>query len=133
MASLSREAREQAVVDAVLAGNVPAWSRSLLPIEVEIDAYENIHRSTVFVLQDYLAIGSDTDAVRMPMTPASAAQLCQHLNCSLPTTKLVDDIFDAAEIRLTPQPLKQDRDVVVSFLKHQQIIEQQLVAKPEIV
>ena len=80
-------------------------------------------------LQDYLAIGADDDAVRMPMTPATAWKLCAQLNCSLPTAKLCDEIFAAAQIRLTPQPMTKDRDQVKTFLEHHQLIEKQLRGK----
>ena len=129
VASLDRAAREEAVFAAIRAGNVPAWSRQLIPIKIESTSDSNQQPTLLYVLQDYLAIGADDDAVRMPMTPATAWKLCEQLNCSLPTAKLCDEIFSAAQIRLTPQPMTKDRDQVPTFLEHHQLIEKQLRGK----
>ena len=129
VASLDRTAREEAVFAAISTGNVPSWSRQLIPITVEAAPAGTEQPTRVYVLQDYLAIGADDDAVRMPMTPATAWKLCEQLNCSLPTARLCDEIFAAAQIRLTPQPMTKDRDQVQTFLGHHQLIEKQLRGK----
>lgn len=129
VAGLDRTAREQAVFEAVSAGNVPSWSRQLIPIKIETAGDASPPPTPIYVLQDYLAIGSDDDAVRMPMTPATAWKLCEQLNCSLPTARLCDEIFSAAQIRLMPKPMTKDRDQVETFLEHHQLIEKQLRGK----
>ncbi|MFH0991594.1 MAG: hypothetical protein V1799_16430 [bacterium] len=40
-----------------------------------------------------------------PMTPLLAQRLCAALHCSLPTKKMVDDIYRAAPVKLAPQPI----------------------------
>lgn len=129
IAKLDRQAREQAIATAVLSGNVPNWSRTFIPIEVLDSTAGNPRSIQLHVLQDYLAIGADDDAVRMPMTPATAWQICEQLDCSLPTAKLCDALFAAAHIRLTPHPMRQDRDQVLTFLEHDRLIEKQLLGK----
>lgn len=137
VSKLDRAAREQAVTQAILSGNVPTWSRQLIPIEIlspiKSDSLDNTSQPskdspsiTLHVLQDYIAIGADDDAVRMPMTPRSAWQLCDQLDCSLPTARLCDAIFSAADVRLTPQPMQKDRDQVLTILEHDKLIEKQL-------
>ena len=147
MASLERTEREQAILTAIREGNLPTWSRRLLPIEItvradngksdskpaakpgaELDAKSEV-RLRLTVQQDYLAIGSDEDAVRIPMTPATAWQIGELLNCSLPTTRLCDDIFDAAPLHVNPRPMTKDRDRWATFLEHDRLIEQQLKGK----
>ena len=57
---------------------------------------------TIEVMPDYLAVGSDDDFVRMPMTPQTAQQIADLFGCMLPTRKMVDAIDAAAEVRLAP-------------------------------
>jgi hypothetical protein len=84
---------------------------------VENAAYE--------VMPDYLAIGNDTDFVRMPMTPQSATQIATAFGCTLPTRKMVNDIYAAAEVKLEPKPQTKDRETVETFVRFNDIIEQQ--------
>lgn len=77
------------------------------------------------VMPDYLAIGSDQDFVRMPMNPYTAQAFCDAFGLALPTRKMVDDIWRQAAVKLTPEPLRQDRDVPATFLRHHLLIEQQ--------
>ena len=105
VSGLSTEDREKAVVREILSGNVPSFSRKLrsLKISQTVDAedYELIY----FVACDYMAIGSDQDYLYIPLTPSTAQYLADKLNCSLPTSKIVDKIYTNSEITLTPQPI----------------------------
>ena len=49
---------------------------------------------------DYLAVGSDDDFFRMPMTPVLGQQLADLTGCSLPTRKMVAAIY--AQAAVTP-------------------------------
>lgn len=60
-------------------------------------------------MPDYLAIGSNDDFVRIPMDPKTAQKIADQTGTSLPTTKMVDDIYKQADTRLTPQPLPRAR------------------------
>ena len=66
-------------------------------------------------MPDYLAIGSDDDFVRMPMTPQTAQRIADRFGCVLPTRKMVDAIDAVAEVRLAPQPMTEDREAVAAF------------------
>ena len=81
-------------------------------------------------MPDYLAVGSDDDFVRMPMTPQTAQQIADRFGCILPTRKMVDAIDAQAELHLEPHPLTVDREAVATFAEHQQIIENQRTGKP---
>ena len=83
------------------------------------------HIATIEVMPDYLAIGSDTDWVRVPMTPMTAARVADAFGSALPTRKIVDDVYTAATVKLEPNPLTMDRESVATFLKHHRLIEDQ--------
>jgi hypothetical protein len=97
--------RERAVVREILSGNVPSFSRKFRAIKlcqtVDVDTFELIY----FVACDYLAIGSDQDYLYIPLTPSTAQYLADTLNCSLPTSEIVDQVYRASEITLAPQPI----------------------------
>ncbi len=101
----SLEEREKAVVKEILNGNVPSFSRKLKPITVNKTVNLEKYELTFFTVCDYMAIGSDEDYLYMPMTPSTAQYLADELECSLPTKKMVDLIYNAAEIKLYPQPI----------------------------
>ena len=76
-------------------------------------------------MPDYLAVGSDDDFVRLPLTPQSAQKIADAFGCTLPTRKMVDAIDAAAEVRLEPRPLTENREGATTFLEHHKIIEDQ--------
>ena len=124
IAKLERKQRESEIVKAILAGNVPSESRKMVGIQVSLDGKDGRqHQATYFVMSDYLAIGSDADCIRMPMTPISAMAICDKLSCELITEKISDDVFSAAERRAVPHPLTADRDQVSAFVVHNKSIE----------
>lgn len=124
--TLSRDDREAAVLKEVLAGNIPNFLRSLVPIDVEATDSQGVkHTATYHVAPDYLAIGTNEDFFRIPMTPMTATKIAAVVDASLITTKVSDDIFQHAQIRLDPKPLVKDRDAAKTFYEHHQIIEEQ--------
>ncbi len=124
--SLSRDEREAAVLKELLAGNIPEFLRTLKPIAVEAtDSQGRKHSATYFVTSDYLAVGTSDDFFRIPITPQTATKIAAAVDASLITTKISDDIFRHAELRLEPKPLTKDRDAAKTFYEHHQIIEEQ--------
>jgi hypothetical protein len=81
-------------------------------------------------MPDYLAVGSDADFVRMPMTPQTAQRIADGFGCVLPTRKIVDAIDQHAQLHLAPHPLTQEREAVATFRQHHEIIEKQRAGKP---
>lgn len=131
VADLPREQRETAMLREITSGNVPEFLRRLKPIRVEAtDEAGAKHVATYFVMPDYLAIGTDEDFFRVPITPATAATIADQFDASLITAKVSDDVFAAAQIKLDPKPLTKDRDAVAAFWQHHQIIEEQLRGQP---
>lgn len=125
---LGRGAIDDQVLAQVKLGNVPLYQRRLCPITVtEGEAV----RATLYVMCDYLAIGSDKDFIRMPMTSAAAQQIANLLDASLPTTKLVDLIYAQAEARLPPSYIEggPTDDSLEDFAVHHKKLEERRLAK----
>jgi hypothetical protein len=125
IAKVTREAREAAIVAEITRGNIPDFLRKFCKIRIEA----NGHPCTYEVMPDYLAVGSDDDFVRMPMTPASAETIADAFGCSLPTRKMVNDIYNQTEIKLEPRPMTEQREAVGTFVAHNAIIQEQLAGK----
>ncbi len=119
--------REAAVLRELLAGNIPNASRILTPVRVQcIDSLGHRHSGTVFAMSDYLAVGTDEDSFRVPLSPNIAVQVADAFRATLLTTKLSDDVFTAATARLEPRPLTKDRESIETFFEHHRTIESQL-------
>lgn len=131
---LSGEDREKAIRSELLAGNMPSFQRLLVPITVQKKSTDGSSiRLTYFVMPDYLAVGSDTNFIRVPINLPSAQLVAQSFGFVLPTRKMVDQIYKAAELKLKPQPMKPGPAMTSTsyFVSHNKKIEQQLVNQRE--
>jgi hypothetical protein len=90
--------RERAIRAELLAGNIPSFLRGLKKVELPGGA-------SVWVMPDYLAIGSDEDFVRFPASFETATAVARRFGFVLPTTAIVDAIYDQAALRLAPQTM----------------------------
>jgi hypothetical protein len=98
--------REQAIGDELLRGNLPDFLRELAPVQLEhILASGKVVHATIFVMPDYLAIGSDDDFLRIPMGLHTATAVAAHFGFILPTTKMVDTIYEQSAYRYRPEPM----------------------------
>lgn len=121
---LTPAAREAAVAKELLRGNLPDFLRTFAKVTVTApDAAGKPRTATIEVMPDYLAVGSDADFVRIPMTPRTAALVADAFGCALPTRRVVDEVYRAAALRLTPDPLTEARESPLSFLRHHALIE----------
>ena len=106
IAGLDGDAREILIREQLLAGNVPHFLRHLQPVRFEaLRADGHLSQITLCVAPDYLAIGSDSDFVLMPMRLETALQTADHFGFTLPTPKMVDAIYQQASVHYAPQPL----------------------------
>ncbi|RMF92749.1 MAG: hypothetical protein D6736_02855, partial [Nitrospinota bacterium] len=62
-------------------------------------------QATIWVMPDYLAIGSDADFLRIPLSYPAAITIANTFGFVLPTCKMVDAIYRQAAVHLRPQPL----------------------------
>jgi hypothetical protein len=117
------ESREAAILQQLELGNVPNFMRTA----VDISLVSGAHGVVVSVLPDYYCIGTDDDFLRMPMFPATAQRIADAFDASLPTRKLVDAIWRAATIQVSPHPLPPNAAMASTgaFVDHNRIIELQ--------
>lgn len=129
VANLSSPSREEKITAEFLRGNLPEFQRKFVPITVQsTDPQNKTHSVTYEVMPDYLAIGSDTDWVRIPMTPMTAQRIADAWGCLLPTRKICDDVYKAATVKLEPHPMTEARESVATFLEFDGIVTKQLRA-----
>jgi hypothetical protein len=117
--------REEAIYQEITSGNVPEFLRKFCPLTIAAVG----HKAVVEVAPDYLAVGSDADFVRVPMTPITAQRIAERFGCRLTTKKLTDEIYKAAEVKLEPKPMSEKREAVATFVEQNTIIEQQRAGK----
>lgn len=125
---MTLQQREEAIFEQVLNGNIPSFLSQLVPVKVSFNLKSGRPvQGVVNVMPDYFAVGSDSDFVRVPMTPILAQRIAKHLGYILPTKKIVDAIYEQADIKLTPQPMPYDSEMVTPnrFYLHDQIIKAQ--------
>jgi hypothetical protein len=123
--------RESKIVNEILLGNIPDFLRSFVPIEIKFG--DKI--LTIQVMPDYLSVGHDTDYVRVPLNPKSAQTICDAFGCMLPTRKLVNIIWDAAAVKLTPQNMPPTSRMTTTdwFVKHDALIDVSLTKKKAVI
>jgi hypothetical protein len=130
IAGLSRNAREEAIAAEIGRGNIPDFLRSFQAITVKAkDTAGKEHTATYEVMPDYLAVGSNADFVRVPMSPLTAQRIADAFGCTLPTRKIADDVYKQAAVKLAPIPLTEGREAVETFMKHNDLIEKQRAGK----
>ncbi|HXC06441.1 MAG TPA: T9SS type A sorting domain-containing protein, partial [Bacteroidia bacterium] len=103
--SLSLTARENMIFTEISNGNVPAFYRNLVPVTSSATISSITQSVTYYVIPDYLAVGCDSDYFLCPMSPMLATHIADITGCTLPTRKMVDDIYAAAAVKLTPKPI----------------------------
>ncbi|KAB2969251.1 MAG: hypothetical protein F9K18_01575 [Thermoanaerobaculia bacterium] len=121
--------RERAILDEFLSGNIPSFLRELKSIELSCcDSMPQRARARVWVMPDYLAIGSDDDFVRFPANFLTATAVARAFGFVLPTTAIVDAIYRQAELRLSPQPMTPGRAMTSTeyFQAHDEKIRAQM-------
>jgi len=130
VAELDESARERVIAADLLSGDVPAFLRALKPVRLQGELPSGrIVTITLCVMPDYLAIGSDRDFLRIPMRLSTALLVAARFGFVLPTARIVDAIYDQAEVRLPPQPLP-PTDAMRStayYLTHDALVSAQLV------
>ncbi len=131
-ADLSPEDREAAIQNEILNGNIPDFLRNSRDVTIVGESADGEPTTIdLSVTPDYLAIGTDDDYVRIPMTPDTAQAIADATGTSLPTTRIVDEIYAAADGQLTPDPLPPGPGMTTNgyYGQHQADVEQQRIAE----
>jgi hypothetical protein len=129
---IDRHEREKRILDQLLEGNLPGFLRRLIPVKLRHRTPDGKALSaTIFVLPDYLAIGSDADFLRIPMNLHTAVAVVDRFGFMLPTRKIVDAIYGHAGCRYIPQPLPAGPQMTSTeyYQRHNTIIDDQSTAR----
>jgi hypothetical protein len=101
--NLPAAARQNALQLEILRGNVPPFLRHLQPVQLSgVTSAGRRVAATVWVMPDYMAIGSDSDFVRVPLDFPTASAIARALDLRMPTRKIVDAVYQQAAVRLRP-------------------------------
>jgi hypothetical protein len=131
VSKMSSQDREEVILEEISKGNLPAFLRKLVPVELQGKAANGQSlTATIFVTPDYLAIGSDSDFLRVPMNLRTAVTIAERFGFVLPTRKMVDAIYMQSRYHLTPQPLPAGPQMRSTeyYSTHNQMIENQMHA-----
>ncbi|HEX2663334.1 MAG TPA: hypothetical protein VHM93_10930 [Candidatus Acidoferrum sp.] len=131
VSKMSPQEREQAILEEISKGNLPEFLRKLVPVKLQCElANGKSLIATIFVTPDYLAIGSDSDFLRIPMNLHTAVEIAERFGFVLPTKKMVDAIYLQSSYRLAPQPLPASPEMrsTAYYSTHNLMIEDQLHA-----
>ncbi len=103
--SLGESNREQAILAQIATGNLPDFLRSLKPVRLRHRAGGATKTATIFVMPDYLAVGSNEDFLSIPMSFYTATAIAVRFGFTLPTRIMVDAIFQQSSFHLAPEPM----------------------------
>lgn len=89
---------EQAILAEIERGNVPSFCRpeKMKTLAMQKNGITVNYKAGL----DYLAVGSDDNYVRVPMTPLLAQTLAKRYGWGLPTGAMTDNIYSNADIKL---------------------------------
>ncbi len=128
IAALEGPEREKAILARLSEGIIPDYLRKLKAVYLSHRFKDgHIVKATIFVMPDYLSIGSDQDFLLIPVNLHTALEIAGRLGFILPTKKMVDQIVQQSNFRFSPQPLpacSQMRSTAY-YLKHNQMIMEQ--------
>lgn len=103
---MDSQQREEAILSQLVDGNLPSFLRKLVPLELkQVLANGKTLTATIFVMPEYLAIGSDMDFLRIPMNLYTATAIAARFGFVLPTKKIVDAIYDQSPYHFVPEPM----------------------------
>ena len=131
ISALDLATRDALIAKEFLAGNTPGFLRKLCVVSVTNVANGKTNVGTFFVAPEYLAIGSDENYFLAPISPSTAQQIADKLDCVLPTRKMVDAIYAAAEVKITPSPIPPTSAMttVPIFAQHNETVRAQRMAQ----
>jgi len=128
--SLEPQQREEAILSEAARGNIPSFLRRFCPVSVT-NAFNGIANvATFFVAPDYFAIGSDEDYFLTPLTAFTAQTIAETFDCTLPTRKMVNDVYSIAAVKLAPSPIPPSpaMTTVPVFKQHNDTVRHQRLA-----
>jgi hypothetical protein len=132
VAAMSFANRENAIYNELAKGNVPDFMRTLKKLQSTFQDTAGVSHTVIYeVMPDYLCIGSNEDFCRIPMGPVTAQKIANLYGAVMPTSKLVDDIYSKAGIKVAPvtyAPVGNENEQVAKFVEHNTAIEAQRIS-----
>ena len=132
--------RENRIFEQLRGGNIPPSLLIFHTVRTSgKDKSGTSHEFEYYVTPDVLCIGTESDAVRIPMDPVTAQRAADAFECLLPTARMVEQIYQAAPTKLafipggyagTPRAHLQDASS--EYLGHSRKIDAQLRRPPTI-
>ncbi|PIE07206.1 MAG: hypothetical protein CSA74_08750 [Rhodobacterales bacterium] len=129
LAGVSGPERDTRAIAELAHGNMPDFLRDLQPVVFKgRDDRGQETEIVICVTPDYLALGSDTDFVRVPLGLPAAAHIAGAFDMTLPTPRMVDAIYAQAGVKLSPAPMTPGAQMSSTsyFVTHNATIEGQL-------
>lgn len=123
---LDAAVRDSMVYAELSAGNVPEFLRHYVLITDSLkDAKGRMHKVAIGVSADYVAVGNDSDFLRMPMLPKTAQRVAGLCGAVLPTRRISNMIHAHSVLKLEPQPMTPDRTMTTLpvFVRHDSVVE----------
>ena len=122
----NEQGRERLILDQFRSGNIPDFLRHFSKVRFVSQTRSGKKREvTLYVLPDYLAVGNNSDYLRLPMTPLTAQAIADQYGLLLPTVKIVDAIYRAASVKLDPRPFKPGPQMVSvgELVRHNAVVQ----------
>ena len=126
---LALAGREQALWQELERGNVPAFLGRLVPVTTSAIVDGTVRTARFWVAPDWFGFGTEADWFRMPMAPPLAQRIADRLDCTLPTRRMSDAIWQQAAVKVAPRPISpKEHDIcsVAQFHRHHAMVEAQL-------
>lgn len=108
--------REQLIYDAAIKQGKPT---NLVPVTVTLaDGTKIVYR----VMSDYLMIGDANDKIRVPISGNTAQRIADYFGMSLPTPKMVHQVYQAADTKLTAKPMSAGGNIGGKYYSGQEVV-----------
>lgn len=122
--------RDDLILNELAAGNMPDFMRNLATITITSGSNTLIY----YVTPDVLCVGSDSDFIRTPIQAKTAKRIANQFYCILPTKKMCDQIWAAADLKLNPDPngppYNEVMQMVPAFVSHNTKVQNQIANRP---
>ena len=112
-------ARDALVFKAITSLPKATIEKSLVPITVN---GPNNTKITYKVMPDYIMI----DGIRVPMAGNTAQQVANFFGMNLPTPKMVNQIYDAANVKLTAKPMSGGGIIGGKYYSGKEVVEHKI-------
>ncbi len=118
--------RDSLVLEYANDGQVPDFYFHFIPVTMPFAMPDGKQvKVTLYVAPDYFIVGTNSNWARVPITPMAAQKIADAYDCFLPTPLMVDAIYKASTVKLTPVPMYAYRDSTITMWQHHLIIEGQ--------